>query len=419
MIVFGLTALAAVSAPTNLLDLMDEAQERNETFGIAREQIQQSEADVRRAWAALLPTVELRGSYTRRPPEIVSGNQFLQADALAGQFEVGLRVLDAPQIPTIGAADDRQSAQAARSRDLERGLRFDVADAYFTVLVAEGAEEAARERLRLAERSYRDADRRFQAGLSPRNDVSRTALELADARVTMTQAQNLTRQSRLRLGFFVGRPVTEALAPPEATFSVQTATIAVADRAVDLRPDLDALRSERQAAGRDAVEPWLRLIPAVEALGRGAIQNDGFLPDEILWSIQLTAIWRLYDGGERYADARANAARERELELSLRQLERQVRLEVESALLEINAADAARAQAEEQRRISDQNYQEVRERFTQGLATAVEQADAAVQRFEGEVALETAIFAQRQARLNLGRALGFDSPVELIGPQGP
>ncbi len=65
--------------------------------------------------------------------------------------------------------------------------------------------------------------------------------------------------------------------------------------------------------------------------------------------------------------------------------------------------------------VAAQNAEEVRERFGQGLATALEQADATVARFEADAQLARQGFAARTAQLALAQALGL-WPLDAAAP---
>lgn len=398
-------------APVRLVDLVAEAEELNEATGIAEQRVEQASAAVRRAVAGLLPDAELTGVYANRDPTAQANPDavFRAENAWNAQLEVGMRIFDASQIPEIGAARSERTATELDGEELVRTLRFEVALAFYAVLVAEGALEAARERLELALQTVEDVSGRFEAGLASRNDQRRTELELASSRLALTRARNAVRQTRLQLGFLVGRPVTEPLVP-EADH-VDASEVTMSD-VLAMRPDVLAVEARIEAAERAELEAWLRLVPTIDAgLQVNASNETGFQESPFSRNILLTATWPLYDGGIRYADARESEARARELGLERDQLVRRVDRDIEQARAQLHAATEAVREAKQQVEVAELNYDEVRERFDNGLATALEQADAAVQRFTAQIQLAEAQFAERQASLRLLQALGLASPV--------
>ena len=124
------------------------------------------------------------------------------------------------------------------------------------------------------------------------------------------------------------------------------------------------------------------------------------------WNIGANFTWELFDGGDRIALAAQRDAEAKEVELDLVQRRRQVALEVDQASADLATAEAALAQARTQLAFAVQNAEEVRERFQNGLATALEQTDAQVSAFEAEVEVARQGFARDVADLALRRALG-------------
>jgi outer membrane protein TolC len=83
-----------------------------------------------------------------------------------------------------------------------------------------------------------------------------------------------------------------------------------------------------------------------------------------------------------------------------------VERDVRQALADLDSAEAAVAQAVVRQKVARANAEEVHERFANGLASALEEADALAGRFEADVETVRQRFARSAARLDLLRALG-------------
>jgi len=412
-----LAPLLLVAAPLTLDQAVAEAIERNETYGIARAQQTQAEADLRAAWAELLPSADLTGSYTRRrlraPPEDSDQDILIRAqNALNARVLAQTTLFEASEIPNIRAAEDDLQAQETQTEATVRTFAFDVATAFLQVVVVERTRSAAAQRVELAETTLSEVRQRAEAGLTSTNDVSRSRLELASARLTLTEADNALVQARLQLGFLLGRPVEEVLRDPVFVGGeAEPALTALVDEAMSLRPDVAVLRTEVDAARRRAMEPWLRLVPSLQGEADFTFTNEtGFQEREFNYNLSLIAAWPIYDGGVRYADAKRTRARLEELQLQLEQLRRTVEVGIRSTLAERARARAAVDQAEAQVAVAEVNAEEVAERFKAGLATALEQADANVQLFEARSRLETSRFELSRAELGVLEARGGVPP---------
>ena len=93
-----------------------------------------------------------------------------------------------------------------------------------------------------------------------------------------------------------------------------------------------------------------------------------------------------------------------QLELSRR--ERTVAVEIRMAMAQLDTSLAAVVQAERRLDVARENASEVRLRFRSGLASALEQADAAANEFEAGIVLERQRFLVERARLALREAVG-------------
>lgn len=251
---------------------------------MARESVTQAVAARRLALAAWLPNVDISASYIRRAREArPDGAPLLLNDALAGLLLVQSRVFDASQIANLSAAGARTDREWAAAVEAVRAFGFEVAGVFFLVLAAEGTAEAARQRVQRAEQ---------------------VELETATARLALTEAENAERQARLALSFLLTRPVAEPLISGGPLVVGDAPLSDLFSQALDARPDLEALRREVVAQKQDALEPWLRLVPFIDATGRFTLTNEtGFVGEALNWNLTLTATWNIYDGGARYADA--------------------------------------------------------------------------------------------------------------------
>jgi outer membrane protein TolC len=388
----------------------------NETPGIAAARLERAEAVRREAYSTLFPALTLSSTYTRRAREVtrlVNDEELvIQArNALNSQAVLDATLFDARAIPGVRAAGENLEAQRLESAELRRALTFDVAEAFYAVLSAERLRDAAARRAEVATATVEEASIRREAGLAAINDVTRSELELATARLLLTQSQSGIRSSRLALGYLMGLPVGEQLTmplvEPAATGRTPAPAAVIETMAVENRADLRALRARAEALRLRAQEPQLRAIPALGLRGIYRDTNEaGLSGSERDWNLAATLTWELFDGGERYAQAAQRRAEHREALLLASALERRIGLEVRLALADLETAEGALAQADVRARVAAQNAEEIRERFGQGLASALERADAAAASFEAEAEVERQRFALSLAELALERAAG-------------
>jgi len=400
-------------APLTLTEALALATRHNETPAVAAARLERAAALRRQAVAALLPSLTLTGTYTRRPREVtreIGGDTVtVQAiDAMSGTATAETILFDLRALPLLRAATRGVEAQRFESEELVRALSFDVATGFVTVLSAERLRDAAGERVRVAEATLAEARARLDAGLAGRNDVTRTELELATARLNATRVASDVTIARLSLAFLVGAAVEERpLAMPDEPTGPAGERAELTARALAGRGDLAALERRAEQARQLALEPRYRVLPRFDARGTWRWTNETGLSGRASdWDLAVGLTWDLWDGGDRGAVADQRDAEAREAELALAQQQRSVAVEVAAAASELEAAEAAVDQARVRLDVAHANTTEVRERFSNGLATALEQADAQVEQFEADAELVRQRYGRALARLALLRALG-------------
>ncbi|HEX7602911.1 MAG TPA: TolC family protein, partial [Polyangiaceae bacterium] len=114
------------------------------------------------------------------------------------------------------------------------------------------------------------------------------------------------------------------------------------------------------------------------------------------------------DAGIRYADRRSRDALATIADLTVGQLSRTVDAEVGSAVVALEASQAALAASEQAMNAARQSADETAILYRQGLAKAIELVDANNQRFLAEVNYSTAEYSTALAYLGLRQALGLD-----------
>jgi outer membrane protein TolC len=403
---------AAFSVPLTLAEALALAARNNERSGIARARVDRARALRREAYATLWPDVNVTGTFTRRSQEVtrtIDGDEVVvQAlNAISGVATVDATLVDVRAFPVARSASRNLEAQENASAEIRRTLAYEVAETFFSVLSAERLRDAASQRIEVAQATVSDARIRLEAGLASSNDHTRAELELATARLSLTQAVSLVRTARLSLGYLIGAPAERPLVEPGAEPTEGEGLDALERVALDSRADLKELTLRAEALRLLALEPKLRFVPTMSLRGTYRGTNEaGLSGRETDWNLAALFSWEVFDGGVRYAQAAAREAEYREALLTADALKRQIGLEVRTACTDLETARAALEQAEVRARVAEQNAREVRVRYSEGLATALEQADATASAFEAAAELARQRFALGVARLSLSQALG-------------
>ncbi len=402
------------------------AVERNEAVLAAMERSDAARARAGRARGAFLPSLTIEGDYTRRGEETVRqvGDDEVtieRRDAFGTQAIVRQPLFDARLFPLYSAARLGRDAARFEALDIRRRIGFTAADAFLVALTQDQVVQAATRRHELAASTLADARARFSAQIVSTNDVTRAELELASAQRELELARGDQEGAYLGLESVMNAPIDPPLVPPDYMLAVAAEPpgepaelVPVARRR---RLDVGADRLAAEAARALAREPLMRLVPRFDLHGELDQTNEGGLSgDETDWFGRVELTWPLFDGGQREAERAERSALADAADYEVKALERQIELEVRTALVRLSSEQASSRQAQVAAEVGRRNARETTELYRQGLASALEAADSNVRLFEAEVALARAGYGVTQAWLGLRAALGLDAlgrePVE-------
>ena len=175
------------------------------------------------------------------------------------------------------------------------------------------------------------------------------------------------------------------------------------------RLDVGSLRWQASSLRALAKVPLLGWIPSLNASGQYRMTNEASFNNRTWnWNVGATLSWTLFDGLARCAGPRERKALAKLADLDVQAATRRVDVEVREALVSLANQRASLRQASVAHEVAKKNAAETAELYRQGLASALEVADANVSLFEAEVALVQERYGLGVTFLNLEAALGLD-----------
>jgi outer membrane protein TolC len=396
------------------------ALERNEQALATSQTVASAEAQVARARAYFLPAITTTGTYTRRPFEVrrtVGTTEIVvqRFNALSGVASLNMTLFDSKSIPALNAANAQEKSAVAAAAESRRQLAFEVSQAYLATLGTGQLLGASRQRYEFARQSLEAAKARYSAGLASVNDVTLAELEYATAEFGVTQVDGQLQTSTLQLGYLINVPdtVRRTLVVPEFLIEAAQGEGADAEKLVaeaqGRRLDLASLRWQAQAQHALVVDPLLRWLPSLSLGGQYRYTNEaGLTGQSTNWNIGMTLSWSVFDGFTRNADYKDRKAQAQVADLNVRASLRQVDVDVREALVSLASQRAGLKQAQVAQEAARRNASETAELYRQGLASALQVADASVRLFEAEAALVSQRYGLGIAFLNLEASLGLD-----------
>jgi len=431
----GLT-LAATPAPLALADFVRFAEERNPDLAALEEKRAQAEAELNKAWSALLPVATIGAQYTHHsaeaklpmpdgtagyvlhelptppsPPgsvvlipnkvdelELQRRNQFGAAATLSVPLFVP------PAYRAIAAAGEGGKLAEEVILHGRDELLFGVAQAYYGAVASRRLVELANEQLKAAEAQERLAKVRFDAGQVTKIAWLRAAVDRTRTEQDVRNALSAYGTAKYALVALTGVDGDFEVAYPETFAQDEGAGVPVAE--AEQRHDLRAAKHGVAMAERGLSAQQLRWAPMLAANAEYRWANlEGFTGDKTAWQVQLSAVFTLFDGG-RSADIELARSRLREAEAQEKALAWKVEQEVQTARLELESARANHLKAVEQERLAAEGARLVEAHVEAGTATYLEAVDARTVRFAAGVGVLTGELGVRLAALKLARASG-------------
>jgi outer membrane protein TolC len=382
---------------------------RNERAQITDLQIVQADAAVERAHVAFLPVLNASGNDTIRPRD-------KPVNTLQGSLQLSQPIINMPAFPLLEQAKHNLAAQKSQTIEDKRQLAFDVAKAYFAVLLSQEVVTAAQKKLDTATADVADTEAQFKAQLVSSNDVTRARISLSTSVRELSQDRSQLDTAFIDLGYVINAPAPKQLAPPtaqlEAGKNVPPAADTLVAQSVAARADLTARKESALAAHDFAREPRYRYFPTLGFIGQLTASdpagNGGHTVDG---SIQFAASWSIYDAGARSADARTRDAAAEIADLNTKALIRAIDADVRSAVTQLTGAQQAAAAAQDAATAAAKSASETAILYHQGLAKAIELVDANEQRFAADVSYAEAEYSVANAYLALRQAMGL-GPLE-------
>jgi len=396
-----------------LKDLVLQAVATHEVVQIADSGIRRAQADVGLAKSALMPRLDLNGSYT------------FYADAQTIELSPGESFVIRPQQDWSASVDLRQNLftglRAWRARDIARlnrdiaeldrwttinDLTLQVARAFYDAVALAEWVEVRQTVLEENENQLKVAERLFEVGENSVADVARWKAQVASAKQALTVAVGDAALARNRLGRLVGATELGDLISPGPIPIPAGSEDELMDSAFGKRPEMKTLTHQLEAAGL-----WVKLergnwYPQLEAAGQYFQQKAGF-PANDWMSLSLILRVPIYDGGV----TKANVAKAKEdlrlVELLEQTLARTIEDQVDSAYLGYEAASAVFDAASERTEASRLAYRQVERAYRVGEASTTDLLNATTEATDAETSQIVARVQREYQAISLRYAVGL------------
>jgi outer membrane protein, multidrug efflux system len=415
----------ATPRPEGTLTL-EEAQrialERSPTVQSIALELDRSDALIREAWAAMLPSLGANLQYVMADqPTVVSFDMGSASDLFGGAQDIVVRQ---QHVATLGLSARQsilraQSIQGIRTayaaRDLSqvsidqarRQMLFAVAQAFYASLSARRTLELIERSIALAQENVAAARARLDAQVGLAHDVARAELEVerlnSQRQSTLLGHDNARDALALLMGVEPSELPELAEPSPPPIDPGQSIDDFVA-RAEAERLDLRASHRQVRLAQLNLGSVWAGFIPTLDlswSLSHTLTDLGGFGDRRTSWNLALVLSIPLFDGGFRYGQLRDSRARLRQAQLAQESLEQSVSIQVRQAFRAWRTSLETLAISRRTLDLARETYRLVHASYTAGAATSLDVVDAQRALAAAEVDVELQRLNSQLAMLQL------------------
>ncbi len=397
------------------------ALQKSPTLQSAQSAIKEAEYRRRAAFSDFLPQVNMQYTYTRlekarfvvippNPPQTIGDkDNYNWSTSVSQPVFTGGALINSYLLAKIGV----DSAKVTVEQTM-RDLVLQVKVAYYTVLTAEKGVEVAQQALQQVESHYTVAKAFFEVGITAKNDVLQVEVQLAQTRQNLISAEHNLEVARAVFNTLIRRNINEPVRLGEILeYTPMTINMdALYGEALRERPEIRlsdlGIQSAKKEVGIAASKlfPQLSIVYTYERQGdEPQVEGSRFVRMHD-WNVMGVAQWTVWDWGKAWWGVGESKARVFQAECALQQVKDSVILEVQAAALKvtearknIQVAETAVSQAEEDARINE-------ERFKGQVATTTDVLDSLTRLTQARTNYYSALSDYNVAKARLQRTIG-------------
>ncbi len=419
--------VAGAQTPLTLVDAIREVRLNSDETRIINERSAKLEAMKSELWAAALPNVSAYANAGRGATPFNLGSLPLPGDSSGSMpsvysttqntFNYGIQVQQTLFSPSLGqsivTAGRQLRSQDAANRRAVQELELQTLDAFYNVIIAETKLKVLDASIERQTKTVAFLESNFSRGAGARSNLLLTSASLKALTPERIRADRDADAARMAFNRLLGRPIDAPL-ELDTNVTLPAPEQAVAKGTLENRPDLEAIRLQKEALKGYARVYRLQYLPAIGVQGKVGImayelgeQLTDF-DNNLDWQVGVGLTWSLFDGLGNRAKARQYDSDVRTLAANERQARAYAEIELESAYREILAADTAYLAAQQARDASSEALDLISQDFRAGSGQLTDLLAAEEGLRNAEFSLLAARYQKVRAAAALHLAMGMD-----------
>jgi outer membrane protein TolC len=372
------------------------------------------------ALSLVTPTFGLGGNYYSQAAASGQVFQGFQIPAtpnykqMSGSLRFGYQ-LSGVTIANAGSASANLEAADQDISSARTALQVQVRTEYLNLLEARAQADLAQHVVNRAQELLNLAQAKYTVGQNTMIDVRQAQVAKGTADVSLLQAQQNVQIEALKVYQWMGVPAPE---PPDVVPTDTFAVVAPAWKPDSLitmglaeNPTLLAMRSREVAyrwGVRSAYSQYLPSLSASASTGRSRITQGSAASyyQTSPWTLQFTVSLPIYDAGQRNSQVAQAAYQDESLRQSIRARELQIRTDISSAYVALDAAYRTIAVQQGNRTAADEAFSLATERYRVGSGSIIELLTARVDAETAATNYITAVYNYHKDIAALEQAVG-------------
>ena len=289
-------------------------------------------------------------------------------------------------------------------------LKYNATDAYFKFMAARDAVKLAQESVARLERYLQDVKLQFDVGVVAKVDVLRSEVELAKAKQTLIEAQNLYDLTMANLNNLMGLPLTTELkVKGDLSYAKFEQDLAICvDLALRQRPEIFQYTDAAKSAQEGITVAKAGYLPSISATYTNGWSNTTFPGgNNHNWTVYLTTSWTFLDSGLTAGNVKKAVETYRKAQEQLRQTVDSVQLEVHSTFLSLKSAEQSIQTSSAAVGLAEEDYGIKVIRYQAGVGTNLDVLDAQVALTTAKNNFLKAMYEYNNYRSKLDKSMGM------------
>lgn len=401
---------------------IEMALEHNLNIQVAREEIQAARERQKEARTGFLPSLSGRYSYRRlgevpyvvlraREIDVNDRDQYRFTGTIEQPLFTGFAILSNYQLSRLGL--DVAKIQLSRARF---DLILQVKEAYFSILTSERIQEVRQQSVRQLRAGLNVAENFYQVGMSPKIDVLEAEVRLAEAKQELIRAENALTVAKARFNTILRRPIDQEVAvadilsdqPYEKPYE-SCLEISLKKRPELMEAEKNVASAEKEVTlAKSAYYPKVSISGNYYRAGDDPAVNGSDFVDRENWDVMAEATFTFFEWGKTRYATNLKRARLRQARQTLEQIKDDIRLEVKTSYLNMQAAEKNIWVAKKSVESAEENFRISGERYREQVATATEVLDAQTRLTDARTNYTRALAVFNVARARLIRNMGLE-----------